>query len=579
MKDVFRKINYILDRKQKWELVFLLLCMVVNAAFELLGIGVIYPVIDLAMNPDAISTNAVYSRIYDFLGFTSYRGFVLCLIGGIVAVFVLKTVFLIFFRMMQLRFRHGNARVIAVRLLGTYMTQPYTFFAKNNSSRLIRNINSDPDIFFRLVFDLLQLVVNGFTALCIGSLMFATNPTVTLALVAVISVLVAAYFLAVRRRIKRYGMEFRTYGADSYQWLSQSIGGIKETKVLRREQFFIGKYDESSRRCIGSLQKSELMISLPNDVLLSVCIATVMVMLGAIMLGGEDVVAQVSNLSVFALAAFRIFPCVSGLSAYFGDAIFARPSMDAMYEVLHEAGELRTAEAGAEVDAGRRLPFRDAIELRDVSFGYEDAPKPVFEHAGIIIPKNRSVAFVGPSGAGKTTVADIILGLLDPSEGAVLVDGEDIKDKKRGWLLNIGYIPQSIYLSDDTIRNNIAFGLSPKEIDDERVWKAAGEAQIAEYIRSLPDGLDTYIGERGIRMSGGQRQRVGIARALYNDPEVLVLDEATSALDTETEAAVMEAIDGLSGRKTLLIIAHRLTTIRNCGIVYEIKDGKVRKIK
>ncbi|MBQ6566385.1 MAG: ABC transporter ATP-binding protein, partial [Treponema sp.] len=540
MRDVLHKIFYILDRKQKRELAFLFLCMVVNAAFELLGIGVIYPVISLAMDPGLIHGDSAYARIYAFLGFTSYRSFVLCLTVGIVALFVAKTVFLIFFRMMQIRFKHENSRAVARRLLEVYMRQPYVFFAKNNSSRLMRNINSDPDTFFGLVFYLLLLVVNGFTALCIGFLMFVTNPMMTLALATVISVLVVVYFLVVRGRIKGYGMEFRTYGADAYQWLSQSIGGIKESKVLGREKFFINKYDESNRKYISAVMKSEMMNNLPNDVLLSACIATVMVMLGAIMLSGDSVATQVSNLSVFALAAFRIFPCVSNLSHYFSAAIFARPSMDAVYDVLHEAENLVAEEADAVMDGEARLPFGDTVELKDVTFGYEGAPGKVFEHASIEIPKNSSVAFIGPSGAGKTTVADIILGLLPPTEGAVLVDGTDIRGHEAGWLMNVGYIPQAIYLSDDTIRANIAFGLSPKEIDDGKVWKAAEQAQLAEYIRSLPKGLDTYIGERGIRMSGGQRQRVGIARALYNDPEVLVLDEATSALDTETEAAVME---------------------------------------
>ena len=478
MRDVLHKIFYILDRKQKRELAFLFFCMAVNAAFELLGIGVIYPVISLAMDPGLIHGDSAYARIYAFLGFTSYRSFVLCLTGGIVVLFVAKTAFLVFFRLMQLRFRNGGKIEISDRLLGVYMRQPYAFFARNNSATLMRNVNGDPETFFRLVFDLLQLVVSGFTALCIGALMFATNPAMTSVLLAVIGILVAAYFLVVRRRIKKYGMDFRTYGAEAYQWMSQSIGGIKETKVLRREQFFIDRYDGSNRKFIAALQKSELLNSLPNDVLLSACIAAVMVMLGAVMAGGGDVASQVSNLSVFALAAFRIFPFVSSLSSYFGDAIFARPSMDALYATLREAEKLGAVGAGT--DGGVKLPFREAIELRDVTFSYGGAPGKVFEHASIEIPKNGSVAFIGPSGAGKTTAADIILGLLDPSEGAVLVDGVDIRGHEAGWLRNIGYIPQAIYLSDDTIRANIAFGLPPEETDDEKVWRAAEQAQLAK---------------------------------------------------------------------------------------------------
>ena len=579
MRDLFHKISYILDRKQKWEVVFLLLCMVVNAAFELLGIGVIYPVIDLAMNPDAVSTNAIYSRIYGFFGFSGYRQFVLALIAFIVVLFALKTAFLLYFRWLQLDFQYRNLGVISGRLLSAYMAQPYSFFARNNSATLIQNVYTNVANFLALLFVILQITIYGFTALCIGAMMFATNALITAVLLGVIAMLVGLYFLVVKRRLVRYGKEYGRYSALMIQWLNQAIGGIKETKVLQRESFFVGNYGRNQRKFAASLEKSQLLSNAPNDVLLSACICTVLVMLGFLLLRGEDVSSMVTGLAIFALAAFRIFPCISSMSSCVNNVFFYTQSVDAVYAVLSEADRLGHEGGVPEGPLPGKLPFRESIELRDVSFGYEGAPKPVFEHAGVVIPRNRSVAFVGPSGAGKTTAADIILGLLDPSEGAVLVDGEDIKDRKREWLRNIGYIPQAIYLSDDTIRNNIAFGLSPEEIDDARVWRAAEEAQIAGYIRSLPDGLGTYIGERGIRMSGGQRQRVGIARALYNDPEVLVLDEATSALDTETEAAVMEAIDGLSGQKTLLIIAHRLTTIRNCDIVYEIKDGCVARTR
>lgn len=579
MKDVFRKINYILDRKQKWELVFLLLCMVINAAFELLGIGIIYPVIDIAMNPGAISSNSLYSRIYGLFGFAGYRQFVLALIAFIVVLFAFKTVFLLYFRWLQLDFQYRNQGVISGRLLSAYMAQPYSFFARNNSATLIQNVYSNVASFLFLLFYILQIIIYGFTALCIGAMMFATSVMITAVLLGVIVMLVGLYFLVVKKRLLKYGKESRRYSAMMIQWLNQSIGGIKETKVLQRETFFIRNYGRNQKKYAVSLEKSQLLSNAPNDVLLSACICTVLVMLGFLLLRGEDVSAMVTSLAIFALAAFRIFPCISSMSSCVNQVFFYTQSVDAVYGILSEADRLGKNQSVLEGPLPEKLPFNKTVELRDVTFGYEGAAGKVFEHADITIPKNGSVAFIGPSGAGKTTAADIVLGLLDPSEGTVLVDGVDIKDKKREWLRNIGYIPQAIYLSDDTIRNNIAFGLSPEEIDDEKVWKAAEEAQIAGYIRSLPDGLDTYIGERGIRMSGGQRQRIGIARALYNDPGVLVLDEATSALDTETEAAVMEAIDGLSGQKTLLIIAHRLTTIKNCDIVYEIKDGKVRRTR
>ncbi|MBP5267702.1 MAG: ABC transporter ATP-binding protein [Ruminococcus sp.] len=579
MKDLIHKISYILDYRQKWELVFLLLCMVVNAAFELLGIGVIYPVIDLAMNPDTISSNPLYIRIYVFFGFSSYQQFVLALVVFIVVLFTLKTAFLLYFRWLQLDFQYRNQGVISSRLLAAYMAQPYSFFAQNNSATLIQNVYSNVESFLLLLFYVLQIVIYGFTALCIGAMMFTTNTIITAVLLGVISMLVGLYFFVIKKKLLKYGKDYRRYSAMMIQWLNQSIGGIKETKVLQREKFFIENYDRNQKRYAVSMEMSQLLSNAPNDVLLSACICTVFVMLGFLLLKGKDISTMVTGLAIFALAAFRIFPCISSMSSCVNKLFFYTQSVDAVYRILSEADSLEKKNSAQNVSLPEKLLFEDTIALRDVSFGYEGTAGKVFEHADIEIPKNASVAFIGPSGAGKTTAADIILGLLDPIEGAVLVDGMNICGHKSGWLKNVGYIPQVIYLSDDTIRANIAFGLPPEATDDDKVWRAAEQAQLAEYIRSLPNGLDTYVGERGIRMSGGQRQRVGIARALYNDPEVLVLDEATSALDTETETAVMEAIDGLSGQKTLLIIAHRLTTIRNCDIVYEIKDGRVTRTR
>ncbi|MBQ9539105.1 MAG: ABC transporter ATP-binding protein, partial [Treponema sp.] len=520
MRDILHKIFYILDRRQRWELVFLFLCMVVNAAFELLGIGVIYPVIDLAMNPDAISSNPIYARAYDLFGFTGYRQFILALIGAIVVLFAVKTAFLLYFRWLQLDFQYRNQGVISGRLLAAYMAQPYSFFARNNSATLIQNVYTNVSNFLLLLFYILQIIIYSFTALCIGSMMFATNALITAVLLGVIVMLISLYFLVVKRRLLKYGNDYRRYSALMIQWLNQSIGGIKETKVLRREAFFVGNYGRNQKKYATSLERSLLLSNAPNDVLLSVCICTVLVMLGLLLLRGEDVSSMVTSLAIFALAAFRIFPCISSMSSCVNNVFFYTQSVDTVYAILSEADRLGREKIPQTESVPVKLPFRESVELRDVSFGYEGAPGRVFEHADISIPRNASVAFIGPSGAGKTTAADLVLGLLDPSGGTVLVDGTDIKEHKEAWLANIGYIPQVIYLSDDTIRNNIAFGLPPEEIDDSRVWRAAEQAQLTGYIRSLPDGLDTYIGERGIRMSGGQRQRVGIARALYNDPKV-----------------------------------------------------------
>jgi len=293
------------------------------------------------------------------------------------------------------------------------------------------------------------------------------------------------------------------------------------------------------------------------------------------LLRGVDSVYFVSTMSVFAVAAYRLLPSFNRISGYLSRIMFNKVSVDAIYEDLKAVEELEKVER--EEDNSSAIKFEKDIRVDNMSFKYPDSEKNVISDVDILIPKNKSVAFIGPSGAGKTTLADIILGILYPQKGGIKVDGVGISGNSKAWKEKLGYIPQAIFLTDDTIKRNIAYGIDDAEIDEKRIQEVINEAQLREYVDSLPDGIETEIGERGVRLSGGQRQRIGIARALYSNPEILVLDEATSALDTETETAVMEAINHLSGKKTMIIIAHRLSTIENCDIVFEIKDGKVTR--
>ena len=302
----------------------------------------------------------------------------------------------------------------------------------------------------------------------------------------------------------------------------------------------------------------------------SVCALLLIVIIKII--NGADMTHFVPVLSVFAVAVFRMLPSFNRLATYVSQIMFNKASVEAIYNDLKE---FETEEEFAIEENVRAIPFTKEICLKDVSFRYPDAEEDVVSNVELVIPKGKSVAFIGASGAGKTTLADIILGVLSAQNGEIVVDGQPINAMSREWHKKVGYIPQTIFLMDDTIRNNIAFGIETSKIDEKQLEEAIAGAQLKEFIDSLPEGLDTEIGESGVRLSGGQRQRIGIARALYFNPEILVLDEATSALDNDTESAVMEAIDNLAGTKTLLIIAHRLTTIKNCDIVYEIKDKKV----
>ena len=313
---------------------------------------------------------------------------------------------------------------------------------------------------------------------------------------------------------------------------------------------------------------------MPRPLFEAVCVCALLTVVGVKIFRGVELQYFIPVLSAFAIAAFRLLPSFGRLTAFINDIIYYSPAVENVYNDIREVDELQKKYANRFIDKSE-INIEKCILVDNISFSYPSENKPILKNASVRIDKNKSVAFIGPSGSGKTTLADIILGLLEPQEGHIYADNIDINDKPYGWHKLLGYIPQTIYLTDDTIRENVLFGMPADEKSDERVWKALEDAQLAEFVRGLERGLDTVIGERGVRLSGGQRQRIGIARALYSEPKVLVLDEATSALDTETETAVMEAIDGLRGSRIMIIIAHRLTTIRNCDEVYEIKNGTI----
>ena len=359
------------------------------------------------------------------------------------------------------------------------------------------------------------------------------------------------------------------------KWLLQSFGGIKETIIMERQPYFEDRYNEiysdfSHNHCIY-----QTFAYLPKPIMETFCIGGILGVIALKLLRGVDSTYFVTTISVFAVAAFRLLPAFNRITGYISRIMFNHSAVAAVYNDIKEVEEI--AKAHEEKMRNRQmkeLHFDKEICIDKVSFHYPEVETDVLTDVTIKIPKNKSVAFIGPSGAGKTTMADILLGVLSPQSGCIRVDGIDVMDYMPEWHAKLGYIPQTIYLMDDTIRHNIAYGLNDDEIDDDRIAQVIKEAQLTEFVNTLEDGVNSVIGESGVRISGGQRQRIGIARALYNNPDVLVLDEATSALDGDTETAVMEAINSLAGKKTLIIIAHRLTTIRNCDFIYEISDHK-----
>lgn len=568
-----QKFNYILTKKDK-KTVFGLLCMtVVGSILELLGVTIFLPFVNIIMYPNYVTDDPVLSWFYEKGGFTTVKGFEVFLCGAIIGIYIVKNLYLVWQKNVTYRFSFRIQKKLATKLLNSYMNQPYTFHLRKNVAELQRALQEDVANFSGFVMQMMELVAELGVCMLLGIYLLTVSKTITVVVVGLLMVCVLGFTSATKKLSKGLGKDCQHYKAKIYQWINQSLGGIKEVKILAREEYFLTSYNDYYGKYAKALQILKLIGMIPKYIVEAVCMTgLVLAIIIKILFGEADMIHFIPQLTVFATAAFRLLPSVGRINGYLTQMLFYMPSIDLVYHDLKEVDKYQK-ESGQEEEG--TFEFVNEIHIDHVTFRYPDGVEDVVHNVDFRIPKGKTVAFIGPSGAGKTTMVDIILGLLQPTEGIVFADQMDVHRNLNKWHKQIGYIPQTIYLADDTIRANIAFGVFEDEIDDEAVNRALKQSQLDEFIRTLPEGMYTYVGDRGIRLSGGQRQRIGIARALYHNPEILVLDEATSALDNETETAVMESIDSLQGMKTMIIIAHRLTTIRNADFIYEVADGHV----
>lgn len=574
IKSSLGKISYVLDAYTKARLGLVFVVILLGGFAELVGVSIILPIINLAINPSDIVSNRYCKTIVWLIGTDDAVAVMLTLIAATIAVYIGKNIYLAWMNNVIYRFSTNVQRKMAVRLMRSYMNQPYSFFLDKNSSELIRSVNSDTGNFKEVVINCLNIMTNGIMCLFLMGYLVSTNWKITLIVTVIIIICFALIYLKLNKEVRRLGKENQVLGGRIIQALQEAFKGVKEIKILQRESFFVDNYEKNYSKSAEVGRKANLLGILPKYIIETAVICGILLFLAGVTLLEGNYSAYLGQLSVFAVAAFKLLPSVNAIYAYSNTIIYHKASIDLVYRDIKLADDLDNARKKMKKNTDEPGSVQGDIVVEKVDFKYDQAEYYVLKQIDMVIPRGQSAGIMGKTGGGKTTTVDIILGLLKPQDGRVLVGGKDIAEYYDEWLSRISYIPQTIFLSDATIRENIAFGLPPEKIDDEMVKRAAEEAQLMEFVSTLPGGFDTEIGESGIRLSGGQRQRIGIARALYNDPDVLVLDEATSALDNETEAAVMEAIDHLHGKKTLIIIAHRLSTIRNCDVIYEIKDGK-----
>ena len=577
MGKIIRKLNVLLDRKQKVTMAGLLVMMLIGAVLEVASIGIVVPVVTIVMDENAVRDGGVVQLLYELLPVESVRQFTVVIMLSLIGMFILKNVFLYIQQKFMLSFVYGNQFSTSERMMKNYLRKSYEFYLNADTAVVQRNITSDVNNMYALILALLQLLSEGIVFVCLVAVLFWQDPVMTVLVTLVLLAVLLIIKVVLKPIMHQAGEDNQNFYSGLYKLISQTVLGIKEVKIAGKEQYFVDEYETCGKGYVNAVQRYSLFNNIPRLLIETVMIICMVSYMLYLLLKGTGVETMIPTISAFGVAAMRLLPSATRINNQLNTIAFSEPFFMGVSDNLQDEINGQNIDMSFAKETDEKLPVKDKIELKDISYSYPNTEKLIFDHADLTIPVGSSVGIVGASGAGKSTVVDILLGLLKARSGHIYADGTDVMKHYRAWLKNVGYIPQMIFMLDGTIRENVAFGVHKKDIREDRIWEVLKEAQLDEFVKSLPEGLDTEIGERGIRLSGGQRQRIGIARALYEDPEVLILDEATSALDNDTEAAIMDSINRLHGRKTLVIIAHRLQTIEKCDMVYRVEDAKVSR--
>lgn len=568
--NTFSKIHALLtptERRGAWVLFAL---MIVGMLLETLGIGLIIPAVTIMMQGDLLVQYPAIAPFIKFLGSPSQSELVAVAMCGLVAIFLIKNIFLAFLIWRQTHFAFDVQANLSQRLFAIYLRQPYTFHLQRNSAELVRNVTGEVGIFTSVLNSALLLFSEILVLLGIAVLLLLVEPLGALIVVVVLGVAAWGFHRITRERISRWGVERQLHDGLRIQHLQQGLGGAKDVKLLGRESDFLTQFRTHNTKSARVWKLQSTLQNFPRLMFELLAVTGLAILVLTMLSQGRGMASIIPTLGLFAAAAFRLMPSANRVLGAIQALRYSLPVVN----TLHEEMALTSQEPPHRKD-GQKNSFKGDVRLTAVTYHYPGAASPALDGITLNLRKGECIGLIGSSGSGKSTLVDVILGLLAPNGGAVEVDGHDIQQELRQWQDQIGYVPQTIYLTDDTLRRNVAFGLPGDQIDDLAVTRAIKAAQLEEFVANLPDGMETVVGERGVRLSGGQRQRIGVARALYHDPGVLVLDEATSALDGATERGVMEAVAALQGSKTIIVVAHRLSTVENCDRLFRLERGRI----
>lgn len=570
---LLNKINFLLTPKQKKQLTFLALLLFIGILFEMLGLGILIPALGIMLKTDIGKNYPILQPFLEFLGNPTQVELVVIGMVTLVFIYLVKAIFLVYLSWKQSEFSSELSADLSSKLFLGYMRQPYSFHLERNSAELLRNIQGEVALFTFISQSIISLTIEISIVIGVVSMLVIVEPMGAIVVTVFLGTAAYLYHIITKKKISGWGVARQFHSGLASQHLMQGLGGVKDVKLTGRDGYFLEQFDFHNKMNAKIQTRVAAVGLVPRTYLELLAVMGLAVLILFMASSGKSFELLLPVLGVFAAAAFRVIPSANRIMTALQGIRYGRPVVDMLYT---EFGLIRTAEDS--LITGESILFNHELAIKDISFKYPGSDMNVLDSVSLNIKKGESIAFIGPSGSGKSTLVDIILGLLKPDSGMIIVDHINTLTNIRSWQNQLGYVPQSIYLTDDSLRNNIAFGIAAQEISDIQISKAIKSAQLDEFIETLPEGLETFVGERGVRLSGGQKQRIGIARALYHDPKIMIFDEATSALDGETESGVMEAISALKGIKTVIIIAHRLSTVINCDRIYSLEKGKIVKI-
>lgn len=569
---VIKNVLYSLTVKQKVMMLKFVVLMFLGGFLETLGVSLIIPIVKIVLDERMILNNSVLRLIYESFNVKTTNQFVIILLVFLAIVFFVKNIFILWEYYLQNTYIATTKKDLQNRVMQAFLKQPYEYFLGESTGSVQRAIIEDVNCGFSVLSELLTIITEGIVCLVIFCSLMYVDKSMTLFVVIVLMIESILIVKIIRPHMNKAGVRVRQMNALKNKWIIQAVEGIKETKIACKEKFFLDKYMESAGELVGLDRKYKILDSLPRLCIESITVAAMICYLIIMLFNNKNPNEIIPQLSAFAVAAVRVIPCFNRISSSYARIGFLEPGLNGMVTSLKWISSQKQDET-SKCFVQTNDKYKDSFcVFENVSYHYPSCATNVLENVSFDIPRGKAIGIVGTSGAGKTTLVDIMLGLLKPQAGKIYFEGKDICGAYEEWLSKVAYIPQSIFLMDDTIRANILYGADSE--DDSRVWDVIKQARLEEYVAGLPNGLDTQVGDRGIRLSGGQRQRIGIARALYTNPELLVFDEATASLDNETESEIMDAIEQLYGNKTIIIIAHRLSTISKCDVVYRVKNKK-----